>query len=826
MSKNVDQGIELLKKTIRIANSGIGFEDRLQGVLDLLVRKEGIDRAVLFSTIPDKDVLEFRKISPRETLWDDLSLLISRTPMKELIQNRKPLFIAHLNRKEHKALLKHPLFKGFNALIALPVEDDNLLYGVLILLSRQSLTHDAHPMEILDLVSWELAGILKNARIYAESKKRIAELSVLYQVGKVIGSTLELDDLIEKTVAIIAQVINAKGSALTISEKHTEKVVIQSNFGVVPSWVNEKKFQDILIENGDLIYPPALLRQINAELCLSSADTKKPFSEKTNPVSSLICILLHFKGPYRGRLCVFDKMALSGEKGSHFNAEDLSILSTMTNIIASSLENALTFHKIETLAWKNERMVRNLSTLYQIDTAMMITASLKDLPQIILEAITLEEGLGFNRAVLLMADDEKKFLTPLAWSIQREKASGPVSEQVQEGSPKTNLSLRLIDQAAQVRNNRHETDHVIKELKIPLVKGAGILSRTYLEGRIFLVERAQEDLETGKEIARKLNLDSFASIPIYAKDKVVGIIEVDNFIDKRPITEEDLYLLTMLAHQAGLALENARLYAFIEKANEELKFTRERLIESEKMEAIGEMTSGLAHEIRNPLVSIGGFIRRLYKKCPGDDQIQSYFQVIINEVERLEKTLNEITAFSQDPRGKYKECDMHRIIEEALGLIQRELDEGRIVVHKEWGKIPRVFGDPRQLRHVFYNLFLNSHQAMSQGGLLTLRTFTTKETDRSWVVCEVKDTGGGIPPELLHNIFNPFFTTKDHGSGLGLSIVHKIITRHQGEMDLDNRPGKGVSFLVKFPLAKEAQKYFGKFKNTGEENHATTTNRR
>jgi two-component system sensor histidine kinase HydH len=132
------------------------------------------------------------------------------------------------------------------------------------------------------------------------------------------------------------------------------------------------------------------------------------------------------------------------------------------------------------------------------------------------------------------------------------------------------------------------------------------------------------------------------------------------------------------------------------------------------------------------------------------------------------------------------------------------------VIEKNWGEIPKVFGDQRQLRHLFHNLFLNSCQAMPNGGQVTLRTFLTKEAERTWIACEVRDTGGGIPPELLHNIFNPFFTTKDHGSGLGLSIVHKIITRHQGEVDIDNRPGEGVSFLIKFPLPKDVHHYLEK----------------
>ena len=190
--------------------------------------------------------------------------------------------------------------------------------------------------------------------------------------------------------------------------------------------------------------------------------------------------------------------------------------------------------------------------------------------------------------------------------------------------------------------------------------------------------------------------------------------------------------------------------------------------------------------------------------------------MIINEVERLEKTLNEIMDFSQDPRGNYREWDLNRIVEEALGLIQRELDEGQIKVQKQWGKIPKVFGDNRQLGHVFYNLFLNSCQAMPQGGLLT---------ERSWVTCEIKDTGGGIPPEVLHNIFNPFFTTKIHGSGLGLPIVHKIVTRHNGEVDIDNRPGEGISFLIKFPSAKEARQQLQRITTIREENHETDINR-
>jgi len=153
----------------------------------------------------------------------------------------------------------------------------------------------------------------------------------------------------------------------------------------------------------------------------------------------------------------------------------------------------------------------------------------------------------------------------MAWSIQKESDRDP-SLPKQEKLTGNKLSGFLVSQAAQTRSARPAADQAIHNIKIPLTKDSGILARTYLEGKTFLIDHISEDPRINKELAKRLNLDSFASIPIFAKDKVVGVIEVDNFMDKHPITEADLYLLTMLSHQAGLALENAELH----KRTEEL----------------------------------------------------------------------------------------------------------------------------------------------------------------------------------------------------------------------------------------------------------------
>ena len=814
----MESGLQIIKKVIQVANANIEYDERLQGILEIITHRGDIQKGLLLLLAPNKEMLELKTISPRETPRPIWSTPLDKNPFADCLNNRRFLFIPRLNRKEHKNILKIPFFKGYASLLVWPVEDDNYLYGLLCLLSQEGHRQGAEDQDIFQMICREMAGVIRNSRVYTEAKKRIAELSVLYQVGKVIGSTLELEDLVKRTVAIIAQVINARGSALIITSGADPVVKIEAEFGVIPPFTKGILTREIFEGKGSYISPlqappPPAQGEPPPEAHAGGTDTP----------ASWMCAPLRFKGPYQGRLCVYGRVGTGAEAEAQFSQEDLSILSTIGNIIASSLENALTFQQLEALARKNEMMVKSLSILYQINSAMMTTASYEELLRIILESITLKEGLGFNRAILLLVDEESKKLKAVKGSVQEPET---VSEKEKRETSGAGLSGWLVSKASQVSAEALALDRLIQSISVPLTKENGILAQTVLEGRVFLIKGAQQDPRTNKGLVERLGIDSFASVPIFAKDKVIGVISVDNYLDRHSIGEEDLQILSMLARQAGLAIENARLYKYIEHTNQELKSAQERLLESEKLMALGEMAAGMAHEIRNPLVSIGGFVRRLFKKFQGDSQVQTYFQVIINEVERLEKTLNEILDFSQDTEGKFKEEDVNQIVEGALELIRRELDECRITVQKELNPLPKVYCDGRQIRHVFYNLFLNALQAMPHGGVLGIRTELSKGSDPGWVMVEIRDTGGGIPPELLHNIFNPFFTTKASGSGLGLSIVHKIVTRHYGNVEIDNRPGEGVSFFIKLPLLKGSQSFFRKFKFNGEESNEKNSNRR
>ena len=390
-------------------------------------------------------MLELKNISPRETPRPIWSIPLSKNPFADCLKNRRFLFIPRLNRKEHKNILKIPFFKGYASLLVWPVEDDNYLYGLLCLLSQEGHPQGAEDQEIFQMVCREMAGVIRNSRVYTEAKKRIAELSVLYQVGKVIGSTLELEDLVKRTVAIIAQVINARGSALIITNGADQAVKIEAEFGVIPPFTKGVLTREILEGKGPYISPletpkaplPAVPKEMQPEAHSRGKDAP----------TSWMCAPLRFKGPYQGRLCVYGRVAMEAEAEAQFSQDDLSILSTIGNIIASSLENALTFQQLEALARKNEMMVKSLSILYQINSAMMTTASYEELLRIILESITLKEGLGFNRAILLLVDEENKRLKAVKGSVQERE---PVSEKERPEISGTGLSRLLVSKASRV----------------------------------------------------------------------------------------------------------------------------------------------------------------------------------------------------------------------------------------------------------------------------------------------------------------------------------------------------------------------------------------
>jgi signal transduction histidine kinase len=287
------------------------------------------------------------------------------------------------------------------------------------------------------------------------------------------------------------------------------------------------------------------------------------------------------------------------------------------------------------------------------------------------------------------------------------------------------------------------------------------------------------------------------------KGEARGAIYVDNLFQGRTIGDEDIQVLTMFASNACLAMENASLYESLEGALDTVRTTQDRLVQSEKLMALGEMAAKIAHEIKNPLTAIGGFARRIASPRAGGGAhpVERYAQVILKEVQRLERIIDETLYFSREVVPAFRTVNLNSEIREALSMFREELEEARISTVIDLSPdLPLISVDPDQLRQVLWNLVSNAIQAMGGSGTLTVATRPAVPAEGTGVVFQVSDTGGGIPHDVVHNIFNPFFTTKAKGTGLGLPIVHAIVEKHGGTIHLDNREGVGVTFSVFLPL--------------------------
>ena len=228
----------------------------------------------------------------------------------------------------------------------------------------------------------------------------------------------------------------------------------------------------------------------------------------------------------------------------------------------------------------------------------------------------------------------------------------------------------------------------------------------------------------------------------------------------------------------------------------QLKKTEERLILTERLSSLGELTAGVAHELRNPLAGIKINTQILSRKKDLSETERKILRSTEEGIEKIQKIVDDMLHFAKPKEAHFKLEEINDVVEESLAILQTKFKKSNIVTSFQRGKdLPKIWIDVHQIQQVLINLMLNSIQAMEKGGTLTIRTFLDREDG---VGIEIKDTGIGIPKPNLKKIFDPFFTTKSEGTGLGLSISVKILENHGATIEVESEEGKGSVFTIHF----------------------------
>jgi two-component system, NtrC family, sensor histidine kinase HydH len=241
---------------------------------------------------------------------------------------------------------------------------------------------------------------------------------------------------------------------------------------------------------------------------------------------------------------------------------------------------------------------------------------------------------------------------------------------------------------------------------------------------------------------------------------------------------------------------NKSLTRQVELKTEELLESQERLLHSERFAAVGEAAAYVSHEIKNPLMVIGGLANQVERRLPEDPSAQEKLRIIQKEVKRLESFLGELRDFLRPAPPTQKDMNVNEVIRDVKALMGDALGEKGVVLEEQLAPdLPLVVVDPNQIKQVLVNLVKNAVEATEGQGKILLSSGS--RDGQVWFA--VKDSGKGMPEEVLEKIFHPFFTTKDKGTGLGLAVINKIITDHHGTISVDSSAGTGSTFTVKLP---------------------------
>lgn len=556
---------------------------------------------------------------------------------------------------------------------------------------------------------------------------------------------------------------------------------------------------------------------------------------------------------------------------------------------------------------EKELLKRNqeLSRLFFISSAMRGTIKLGRLLRMILTAVTMSDGLGFNRAILFLVDEKKDYL-------RGAMGVGPASSE-EAFQIWSRLSLErktLSDIMRDIETGPLRKDSFLDKLtlsiEIPLSEDV-ILTKAVKERRSFNVQDVRAEPFSDFILTQQLGTQAYAVAPLISRDKVIGIIWVDNQFNRRPILDEDMRFLSAFSNQVANVVESAGLFEQVALAEQEMKnifdsmsdmvFSstkdyvltkinravseklgkpadeiigkkcyevfhgrneprrrcphhktvktgkpyvgeldepylggtfltsssplfdsagefigtvhvarditeikklQKQLIMAQRMAALGEVAARVAHDIRNPLVSIGGFARRLEKHLEGD--LKEYAGIIAREVAGLEKILSEILAYVRGVNLEKRMVSVDSLVKEVTAVMKSELDEKQIILVKSLNAPLEVSMDPGNVREALLNILSNAIHAIGRDGAIIVKT----AIENNYAVIGIKDTGCGISEEILPFIFDPFFTTKGSGNtGLGLTISHKIIEKHNGRIEVESKPHEGSTFKVFLPLESE-----------------------
>ena len=569
------------------------------------------------------------------------------------------------------------------------------------------------------------------------------ELETLKEISELVTSSIDFNKLLINIINTIARKMQTDICSVYLLD-NDNSLVLEATIGLNHEVVGKLKLK---IGEGIIGYTAE-----SGEPCMVARSEHHPryvYCPETGEHGdySMLAVPLRREGLIMGVLCV------QTYHERIYNSDEVNFLFTTASQISGAIRNAQLFEN-------QKKSLEEISHLYEVGN--LLSHSL-ELPTVLSQIVTIcAEMVDARGSILQLKDRGHHYET-----------------------------LKYVHGTA--RN---------PEFKLVLEQISPYIQDVLHQGKNLLL---QEGRQGSTEFGLFVSPVSLVGVPIILKGDVIGTIIVfdKNHIDNQ-FTTDDERLLSILSSQAAIYIQNARLFDMIRKNEQQLIEIREQLLRSERLAAIGEMSARVAHEIRNPLVAIGGFARKAYEQSPEEGKGKQYLAIVIDEVNRLERILYDILDLSSPAQLRYQIINLHEMLEESILMVKEICKAKNVIIQARYDANQFLIkADRGQIKQVFLNLFQNALESMEKtGGDLKIHTYTSphERGKPERIVVTVRDTGCGIPQKDQPHIFDPFFSSKPKGSGLGLPITHKILMAHQATISLVSRINLGTMFIIEFPL--------------------------
>lgn len=633
--------------------------------------------------------------------------------------------------------------------IAVPIKNkEGNVIGVIDIQSENLNAFGKEEIETISAMAVQLSIMIDNAELYNELVGRIKEISTFYSISKELSEVLDLEGLLNRIIINLKPLVPFKSGGILLYNPEIDALEVKAYLGP-----KLDEFQGI-IEIGKGITGNCFL--LKKPIIVPDVRKDSRYIAGAPGTLSEIAVPLRYQNEIIGVL------NLESPFLNAYNKEHLKILESFSALTSVAIRNVALYEEIK-------KRFEEMRILNEISNVSISTLDLRKLYRIISKKIM--EIFNVDTYYLAICDYERDQIS-FPFFFDRRK---PIKVEPIKISQSSGLTGWIINNKKPLMFNDYEREKDSLPVK-PIV----------------IIKATQ----------------SYIGVPIIKKDKVLGVISIQSY-KKNVFTSWHLDLLKTIANQIALSLENAKLFKDVKEALKKLRESQRKIIQAEKMRALGVVSAGIAHQFNNILSAILARAQLLSKKVD-DPEIKRNLEIIEKASLGGAEIVRRLLGFSKAEKKETPEIvDVKNSIEEALQLTEIKWKNEaqamgkRIEIIKEFEEGLFVKGYFAELKEAFINIILNSLEAIEKEGFIKISSLSKG----SKVLIEIKDNGRGIPSSEIDKVFEPFFTTKGvSGTGLGLSFAYGVIKKCKGEIKIESEVGKGTTVSIFFQKAKEVRK--------------------